>query len=317
MGFRVITPGPLTTVQDAGRTGYQSQGFPVGGAMDLRALRMGNLLVGNPENEAALEFALSGPELAFTDSTVIAVTGGAARPEINGKPVPAGSALRIRKGDRLRVGAMQEGMYGYIAFAGGLDIPVIMGSRSTSLTCGIGGYAGRKLAAGDEIRERAQRIRLPHLRARRLPEAGTIPPVFRVIMGPQHGMFTLRGTEIFLLSEYIVTTETNRMGCRLDGPVIPAKHASDIISDGTAPGAIQIASDGKPIILLADRQTTGGYAKIASVITVDLPRLVQTRPGTKIRFQAITLEEAQAMIRQEKQYMNYLRERFRHPWRHR
>ena len=156
MGFRVITPGPLTTVQDAGRTGYQSQGFPVGGAMDL---------------QAALEFALSGPELVFTDSTFIAVTGGAARPEINGKPVPAGSALRIRKGDRLRVGAMQEGMYGYIAFAGGLDIPVIMGSRSTSLTCGIGGYAGRKLAAGDEIRERAQRIRLPHLRARRLPEA--------------------------------------------------------------------------------------------------------------------------------------------------
>ena len=315
MGFRVIIPGPLTTVQDAGRTGYQSQGFPAGGAMDLRALRLGNLLTDNAENEAALEFAFSGPELEFTAPAFIAVTGGDAQPRVNGKSVPMNTALRVRKGDRLHFGGMRQGMYGYIAFAGGLDIPPVMGCRSTSLACGIGGFQGRKLAAGDEIRERTPCTRLHHLRARTVPQTGAESSAFRVIMGPQNGMFTLRGTEIFLTSEYTVTEETNRMGCRLEGPSVPAKHTSDIISDGIAPGAIQISSDGKPIILMSDRQTTGGYAKIATVITADLPRLAQTRPGTRIRFQAVTLQEAQAMIRQERQDMDDLRERFRHPWR--
>ena len=312
MGFRVIAPGPLTTVQDAGRTGYQSQGFPVGGAMDLRALRRGNLLVDNAEHEAALEFALAGPELEFTDPGFIAVTGGEAQPSVNGKRVPAGAALRIRKGDRLCFGRMSEGVYGYIAFAGGLEIPVILGSRSTSLACGIGGLEGRKLRAGDEIRSREIPSRLNRLHARVMPPDEKKAPVFRVILGPQHGMFTLRGTETFLSSEYTVTSESNRMGCRLEGPAIPAKHTSDIISDGIAAGAVQISSGGQPIVLIADRQTVGGYAKIATVITADLPRLVQTRPGTRIRFQAVTLPEAQELLRQEQRETELLRERIRH-----
>lgn len=317
MGFRVLKPGLLTTVQDLGRFGYQSQGFSVGGAMDARSLKLANLLLDNPEGEAALEITLLGPELEFTGPAFIAVTGGDFSPTLNGESVPMYAALRIRKGDVLSFGGARTGTRGYIAFAGGLDVPVVMGSRSTHLQSRVGGFHGRKLAAGDLVEIRGGRGRLPFLRARRLP-----PPdyekddgVLRVVLGPQDGLFTREGLETFLRSEYTVTAESDRMGCRLDGPPVAASGPTDILSDGTVFGAVQVPASGKPIVLLADRQTAGGYAKIAAVITADLPRLVQKRPDQKIRFRAVTVEQAQELLLREERELDRLRRRLRNPLR--
>lgn len=317
MGFRVLKPGLLTTVQDLGRFGYQSQGFSVGGAMDARSLKLANLLLDNPEGEAALEITLLGPELEFTGPAFVAVTGGDFSPALNGESVPMYAALRIRKGDVLSFGGARTGTRGYIAFAGGLDVPVVMGSRSTHLRSRVGGFHGRKLAAGDLVELRAGRARLPFLRARRLP-----PPdyekddgVLRVVPGPQDGLFTREGLETFLRSEYTVTAESDRMGCRLDGPAVAAAGGTDILSDGTVFGAVQVPPSGKPIVLLADRQTAGGYAKIAAVITADLPRLVQKRMDQKIRFRAVTVEQAQELLLREERELDRLRRRLRHPLR--
>ena len=317
MGFRVLKGGLLTTVQDAGRTGYQSQGFSVGGAMDLRAFRTANLLLDNPENAAVLEITLLGPELEFTSPTYIAVTGGDFSPTLNGNPVPMYAALRIRKGDVLKFGGARTGTRGYIAFSGGLDVPVVMGSRSTSLTGRIGGFQGRKLQAGDELNERLPRRFLPFLRSRQLspPDPAADNGVLRVIPGPQDDLFTREGMETFLSAEYTVTGESDRMGCRLDGPAVTAKGATDILSDGTAFGAVQVPSSGKPIVLLADRQTAGGYAKIATVISVDIPRLVQKRMDEKIRFSAVTVQEAQALLLREERSFRQMKKQIHNPFR--
>ena len=317
MGFRVLKPGLLTTLQDLGRNGYQSQGFSVGGAMDTRSLKVANLLLDNTEGEAALEITLLGPELEFTADTFVAVTGGDFSPALNGQPVPVYAALRIRKGDILSFGGAKTGTRGYIAFAGGLDVPVVMGSRSTNLKSRVGGFHGRKLEAGDLVEERTIRSRLPFLRVRRLP-----PPdydqddgVLRVILGPQDQIFTREGIETFLHSEYTVTAESDRMGCRLDGPPVAAAGATDILSDGTVFGAVQVPASGKPIILLADRQTAGGYAKIASIITADLPRLVQKRMDQKIRFREVTVKQAQELLLREARELKRLRRRIHNPLR--
>ena len=312
-GFTVLKGGLLTTVQDAGRPGFQGQGIPAGGAMDLRAFRLANLLLGNPADEAALEMTLLGPELEFTSPTYVAVTGGDFTPRLNGAPVPMYAALRVRKGDVLSFGGARTGTRGYVAFAGLLDVPPVLGSRSTALLPGLGGYKGRKLQPGDRLEERADPKRLHGLRSRRLP-----PPdydrddgVLRVVLGPQDRLFTRRGLETFLNEEYTVTGESDRMGMRLDGPAIEARGTTDILSDGTAPGAVQVPTGGKPIVLLSDRQTTGGYAKIAVVATVDIPRLVQARMGRKIRFRAVSVQEARQLLLQEARELERLRERFR------
>ena len=227
------------------------------------------------------------------------------------------AALRIRKGDVLSFGGARTGTRGYIAFAGGLDVPVVMGSRSTHLRSRVGGFHGRKLAAGDLVELRAGRARLPFLRARRLPSPDYEKDdgVLRVVPGPQDGLFTREGLETFLRSEYTVTAESDRMGCRLDGPAVAAAGGTDILSDGTVFGAVQVPPSGKPIVLLADRQTAGGYAKIAAVITADLPRLVQKRPDQKIRFRAVTVEQAQELLLREGRELDRLRRRLRHPLR--
>jgi len=307
MGFRVVQGGLLTTVQDSGRTGFQSQGFSVGGVMDTRAFRIANILAGNAENEAALEFALTGPELEFTSPAVIAVTGGDYMPEISGKAVPMYAALRVGPGDVLKFGGARRGNWGYIAFSGGLKVPEVMGSFSTSLRCGIGGFQGRKLRTGDELATRTDRSSPPFLRFRKIPVPEEDSGEIRVVMGPQDGMFTSLGIETFLNSEYTVTAGMDRMGYRLEGPAVELKNTADIISDGIALGAIQISSAGKPIVLMADRQTTGGYAKIATVISVDLPRLVQKRPDQMIRFRAVSVQEAQKLVLREARELVWLR----------
>ena len=309
MGIRILKAGMLTTVQDLGRNGYQSQGFSVAGVMDVRSFKIANLLLDNPENEAVLEFTLIGPTLEFTSATIIAITGGDFQPTINGEPAPMYTAIYMNKGDILKFGSARTGSRGYIAFSSYLDIPVVMGSRCTNLKSQIGGFKGRKLQADDYIGFRIKRRYLPFFLSRKLePENfDQDNATLRVVMGPQDSKFSKQGIETFLTSEYTVTSEFDRMGCRLDGNYIAPKETSDIISDGIAFGSIQVPAHGKPIILLADRQTTGGYAKIATVASVDIPKLVQRKTDHKIRFEAITVQEAQALYLKEQKQLDKMR----------
>ncbi len=315
MGIRILKGGMLTTVQDIGRTGYQSQGFSVAGVMDVRAFKIANLLLDNPENEAVLEMTLIGPTLEFTSATIIAITGGDFQPTINGEPAPMYTAIYMNKGDVLKFGSARTGSRGYIAFSSYLDIPVVMGSRCTNMKSSLGGFKGRKLQTGDFIAFRIKRRYLPFFLSRKLPveQFDKVAETLRVVMGPQDGHFSKQGIESFLNSEYIVTSEFDRMGCRLEGPFIAPKETSDIISDGIVFGSIQVPSHGKPIILLADRQTTGGYAKIATVASVDLPKLVQRKTDHKIRFQAISIEEAQELYMRELDELDEMRKTIHQP----
>ena len=315
MGIRILKGGMLTTVQDSGRPGYQSQGFGVSGVMDRRSFKIANLLLDNPENEAVLEFTLLGPTLEFTSETIIAITGGDFQPQVNGKPVKMYTALYMHRGDILSFRGCRTGSRGYIAFSSYLEIPVVMGSRSTNIKCGLGGFKGRRLLDGDYISFRAKRRYLPYFLSRSLDlnEFDQDNITLRVIIGPQDDAFTAAGKETFLSSEYVVTSEFDRMGCRLEGPFIASKSTTDIISDGIAFGSVQVPSHGKPIILLADRQTTGGYAKIATVISVDMPKLVQRKTDHKVKFQAVTVEEAQELLALEAKEMNEFRHQIYQP----
>lgn len=318
MGFRVLKGGMLTTVQDLGRSGYQSQGFNVGGVMDVRSFRIANLLLDNPENEAVLECTLIGPVLEFTAAQIIAITGGDFRPELNDEPIPMYTAIYVKKGDVLKVGSARTGRSCYLAFSNYIKVPVVMGSRSTNLRCGIGGFKGRKLEDGDFLDSRInRRIYLPYFLSRTLDirdyEKSSV--TIRVIMGPQEDYFSRRGIENFLSEEYTVSSQFDRMGLRLEGPFIETKKGSDIISDGIALGAVQVPSHGKPIILLSDRQTTGGYAKIATVASVDLPLLAQRRMDDRIRFRKISVTEAQRLLREEEQKLQLMRDRIHRPCR--
>lgn len=315
MGIRILKGGMLTTVQDLGRTGYQSQGFSVAGVMDVRSFKIANLLLDNPENEAVLEFTLIGPTLEFTSATIIAITGGDFTPTINGEPAPMYTAIYMNKGDVLKFGSARTGSRGYIAFSSYLDIPVVMGSRCTNMKSRIGGFKGRKIQAGDYIGFRIKRRYLPFFLSRKLE-----PDNFdqdqtkvRVVMGPQDSRFSKQGIDTFLSSEYTVTSDFDRMGCRLEGAFIAPKESSDIISDGIAFGSVQVPSHGKPIILLADRQTTGGYAKIATVASVDIPKVVQRKTDHRIHFEAITVQEAQNLYMEEQKELDRMRKEIHKP----
>ncbi len=317
MGIRILKGGMLTTVQDLGRTGYQSQGFSVAGVMDVRSFKIANLLLDNPENEAVLEFTLIGPTLEFTSATIIAITGGDFEPTVNGEPVPMYTALYINKGDVLKLGSAKTGSRGYVAFSSYLEIPVVMGSRCTNMKSSLGGFKGRKLLAGDYINFRIKRRYLPFFLSRKLDlnEFDQMSAELRVVMGPQDDKFSRQGIETFLNSEYTVTSDFDRMGCRLEGPFIAPKETSDIISDGISFGSVQVPSHGKPIILLSDRQTTGGYAKIATVASVDIPKLVQRKTDHKIRFRAITVQEAQKLYLDEVKELDAMRRAIHQPCR--
>ena len=315
MGIRILKAGMMTTVQDLGRTGYQSQGFSVAGVMDVRSFKIANLLLDNPENEAVLEFALIGSTLEFTAGTLIAITGGDFQPTINGEPAPMYTAIDIHKGDVLKFGSARTGSRGYIAFSSYLKISVVMGSRCTNMKSSIGGFKGRKLQDGDYIGFRIKRRYLPFFLSRtlELDEFNQNEVTLRVVLGPQDEKFSRQGIETFLSSEYTVTSDFDRMGCRLEGPFIARKETTDMISDGIAFGSIQVPSHGKPIILLADRQTTGGYPKIATVASVDIPWLVQRKTDHKVRFKAISVEEAQRLYLEESEELNRMRKKIHQP----
>ena len=298
MSITVLNPGLLTTVQDQGRVGYQQFGVSVSGVMDPRSAALANILAGNDQGEAVLECTMMGPQLQFDKANVIAITGGDLGPTLDGKPVPGYQAVAVKAGQVLKFTAPKAGCRAFIAFAGGLDIPLTMGSRSTYMKAKIGGYQGRKLEKGDQIGFRAPVETLKRMEDRVLRPEFAPKPVYtlRVVMGPQDDYFTDAGINTFLGQTYTVTPEFDRMGCRLDGPVIAHKEGGDIISDGIAFGAIQVPSAGTPIIMLGDRQTTGGYTKIATVITADFRTLAQLKAGDKARFVKVPVEYAQSLL---------------------
>lgn len=308
MGIRILAGGALTTIQDKGRYGYQSMGFSVSGVMDQRSFQIANLLLGKKEGGAVLEAALAGPTIQFTEDVLFTVTGADMKPQLNGQEVPMYHVLLGKAGDVLSLGFAVTGVYAYIAFAGEMDIPAVMGSRSTNLKCRIGGYEGRALQPGDELGLSGARTELPNMykRYENIHEFTETEKEIRVLPGPEADYFTKEGMADFLGSVYTVTDAADRMGYRLEGKAVASVKGVDIISNGIAFGAVQIPSSGKPIIMMADRQTMGGYAKIANVITVDLPQLAQSRAGTRLYFRMVDIKEAQRMLRKEKAYMRYL-----------
>ena len=308
MGIRILNGGFLTTVQDMGRYGSQETGMAVSGVMDTRAAALADLLVGNDENEAVLEVTMMGPTMEFTEDELIAVTGGDLGAKVDGNPLPRYEAVLIKAGQTVSFGGMYGGSRAYVAFAGGLDVPVVMGSRSTNLKAKIGGIEGRKLGAGDEIGFRSPKTWLPNMAARKLPlpALSSREHTLRVVMGPQDDCFTEEGISTFLESAYTISNEYDRMGCRMEGPVIAHKNGGDIITDGISFGAVQVPSHGNPIVMMADHQTTGGYTKIACVISVDLPELAQCMPGHTVRFKKIGIEEAQELYCPGRDYLKRL-----------
>lgn len=307
--FKVIKPGLLTTVQDLGRRGYERFGIGAAGAMDPYALRMANLLAGNEENLAGLEITLQGPVLEVLSDCVIAVTGANLQPRVNGKDIPMWASVPVKKGEIIEFGPLKSGCRTYLAVNGGIDVPLVMGSRSTYLRGNIGGYNGRALKKGDVL-EKGEEF-LPLKRKRRL--APELIPTYsgqisvRVIEGPQANMFPEKSREKFYTGIFSITPQSDRMGCRLQGPSLEIEEGYEHITDPVPPGSIQVPPDGNPIILLADRQTTGGYAKIATVISVDLPKIAQGKPGDQIQFIKVDLQESHKLLKEKEKLFRLLK----------
>lgn len=295
MSMTVVNPGMLTTVQDMGRVGYQQFGVPVSGVIDPRSATIANILVGNEQGEAVLECTMLGPHLQFNTTNCIAITGGDLGATIDGQPVARYRAVKVEAGQVLRFTMPKLGCRAFVAFAGGLAIEPVMGSRSTYMKAKIGGFEGRKLQKDDVISFRAPVAELKNMALRAMaPEFQPFPVyTIRVVLGPQDDAFTEAGIKTFLSEVYTVTPEFDRMGCRLDGTVIEHKSGGDIISDGISFGAIQVPSSGKPILMLSDRQTTGGYTKIANVISTDFRILAQLKTGDKVCFEKVSIRQAQ------------------------
>ena len=309
-----LASGLLTTLQDLGRVGYQHLGIPVSGALDPVSLAAANLLVGNPAATAALEIAYQGPSLRVeADSVRIALAGAAAPIERlaapgDGRPhrLAMLESTRLERGDQIRIGAFTGVLY--LAAEGGFDVPAVLGSRSTLVRAGIGGLNGRPLQAGDRLplcRPRASEVEEVRLSALDL----TPPASFRIILGPQDDYFTPAALRLIEQASFTVTPASDRMGMRLDGPRLEHSKGYNIVSDGIAPGTVQVPGNGLPIVLLADRQTTGGYPKIATVISADLPALGRLTPGATVRFRIVGIEEAEAARREQAALLAQLAQR--------
>jgi biotin-dependent carboxylase-like uncharacterized protein len=295
--FRVISPGPLTTVQDVGRKAFQHMGVPVSGALDRYALSVANWLAGNPAASAVLETTLVGARLEVLAEADIALAGAASALTINGLPAPGWTSHRVRPGDIVDTGVPENGCRSYLAVGGGIDVPLVMGSRATYLGGRIGGFQGRALAAGDVLQAGPANLRR---RPRRLPwfplYGGEV--ILRAVVGPQDRYFR-SALATFFDSPFTVSAQANRMGYRLEGPALvrEADAPASIVSEPIVAGNVQVPADGKPIILL-NEQTLGGYAKIATVISSDLFKVAQAKPGDTVRFVAVTVDQAGAIAHQ-------------------
>ena len=309
--IETVKAGLLTTVQDAGRWGYQAYGMPVAGAMDRYAYRMANLLLDNPDGAAALEMTLLGGVYRFHADIWVALCGADMDATLNGAPVANWSAFSVTAGSELALGFATAGCRAYLAVQGGIDVPLVLGSRSTYTRAGVGGLNGKaltdgcRLTAGSTGSRGPARI-LPRLLVSSFPEEIGL----RVLLGPQDDLFTAAGREAFFAGTYTVSPEADRMGYRLEGPAVEHIGKPDIVSDALCQGAIQIPGHGMPIVMLADRQTTGGYPKIGTVIGPDLRRLAQAKPGDRVRFLPCSDAEAVDALREEENAYRAVRECF-------
>jgi biotin-dependent carboxylase-like uncharacterized protein len=299
--LRVVAPGLMTTLQDLGRRGYQSLGIPVSGALDAVALAAANAVAGNAPGSGALEIAHLGPTLEVeAESVRVAFAGSAAAIEVLPRAGAAGGrrlapleSVRLERGAVLRIGALGESALGYLAVEGGFDAAPVLGSQSTYTRAGLGGFAGRALRAGDRLPLR--RAAAEAREEGRLPDLDLAPPRrVRVVLGPQDDCFSEGAKRTLLEATFTVSAASDRMGMRLEGPALEHAGGFNIVSDGIAPGSIQVPGNGLPIVLLADRQTTGGYPKIATVIAADLPALGRLAPDASIGFAAVGVAEAEA-----------------------
>jgi antagonist of KipI len=309
--FTVVRPGMFTTIQDAGRWGHQSEGVPVGGALDLVSHRVANALVDNDPDAATLEVTVLGPEIRFDSDTFMAIAGAELDARLDGAEVPLNRAVRCRAGSLLRFGERRRGTRAYVAFDGGIDVPAVLGSRATSVVCGLGGVDGRALIAGDRVpigATRQSRSLQNRPAASRRGAASTASETrLRILPGPQLDFFPNEAFDRLCQGTFIVSPRSDRMGYRLEGTPLVRVERPEMISDAAFVGGIQVPPSGDPILLMADRQTTGGYPQIATVITADLPLAGQLGPGDRMQFEACTRREALAALAAQEEDLRALR----------
>jgi antagonist of KipI len=300
--IEILAPGPLTTIQDWGRFGYGRYGIPPSGALDTFSLRAANLLVGNKENEACLEITMFGIKIKALTDVAIAVTGGDLRPFCNDTPFGMWTSCILKENDTLSFRGLNDGCRSYLAIGGGFSLPKVLGSRSTNLSSGFGGLDGRPLKKGDILSAHSPHLYLTS-EGRNLPQ-DLIPRYsstwgLRVILGPQDDQFNKEGKNTFLNAPFQVSYQSDRTGIRLDGPSVERRPEVEesIISEGVIPGAIQVPGDGQPIIILVEI-VTGGYRKIATVISADLSFLGQIKPGDMVSFEEVSLRDAYEAFRE-------------------
>lgn len=308
--FSVLTPGGYTTIQDQGRFGYQQMGIPVCGVLDAFAFHAANLLVANFKNAAVMEITVMGPRLEIMAEADLAVTGAEIGMTLNDQPIEVWESFSVKPGDILDIQQVKSGCRAYLAVNGGIDVPEVMGSRSTYVGGNMGGYHGRLLKAGDVIKcGRAKR--LPRMRQTPSDMIPSYPSeiVIRAIPGPQDDFF-LEGLDIIFHSDFMVSTKADRMGYRLQGPKVEIRKGmpKSIISEPTMPGGVQIPPDEQPIILMVE-QSVGGYTKIVTVISVDISKVAQATPGDTIRFERVSLETAHAIYQEQQKKLQNLEDR--------
>lgn len=321
MTVKILKPGLLSTIQDLGRFGSQKYGVIVGGAMDSLSVRIANILVGNEEGEATIEITMFGTELEMLEETILAITGGNLNPVIDGKNVPMWRPILIQKGQVLKFTAPSSGSRAYISLSGGIEVPEVMGSKSTHAHAKIGGHKGRELQKGDilscgEITERGE-IFMKQLKEENVPfewfadySAFYISPEpnkIRILKGSEFDYFDEASQKIFFKHPYKLTINANRMGYQLEGSKLALTKQFELLSEGVTYGTVQVPSNGQPIILMAERQTTGGYPKIGQVATVDLPRLAQLQPRDEIEFEMITINEAEKLLMKQEENIEALK----------
>ena len=302
--IEIINGGMLSTVQDYGRFGVMKTGFTQSGAMDRHSMQVANIICGNSPDVPVVEMTMVGITTKFTDEHRFCLSGGTFNSTLNGRPITNNKCFAAKAGDVLTVSNCKNGMRIYLAVSGGIDVPSVMGSASTNLKLHLGGYEGRALKRGDVLNTG----KAFECNSEKEAECETYEKSveIRVVQGPQYDMFTETDKKLFFSQTYCVTPYLDRMGIRLNGIALKGKDGLDIISDGICFGSIQIARSGMPIILMADHQTAGGYAKIANVISVDLGRLAQVKQNDMIKFKLISVKKAEKLALKEKKYIEKL-----------
>ena len=324
--MNILKPGLSTSIQDIGRYGFQKYGIITSGAMDQFAHRIANILVGNNENEPTLEITLLGPTIEFLQDSLISICGGDLSPEIGGEQIQCWRPIFVRKGSILKFGSYRHGCRAYLAVAGGLDVPIVMKSKSTYFRAKIGGLYGRALKKGDRLSFcslSAQSTKImalfqqknstkPFIEGNWFISERIIPkysekPTVRVLKGRQYHLFNHQSQISLFLKPFVITPQSDRMGYRLKGPSLALAQPVELISEAVCFGTIQVPADGNPIVLLADRQTIGGYPKIAQVASIDLPLLAQAKLGDSLQFTEITYSDAQRLFIQRERQIQQLK----------